>query len=268
MGTPKKNLFEAMRFFRSIGHEGIEVRVAADGQINPETYTPQQGKDVVRAAEDIGIRICCLTSYYNDFVSPEKRDTEIGGLKRIAEMAAELGCPLIRAMGGKCNTREKRAEVIRARSIEGLQVVADHAARLGVKLAVETHIGFQCLTAGATADFVRTVDRPNVGILLDYAWVHYAGAESAVQALKAVGPYLLHCHVKDWKYVGGDREKRHAVLMGKGDVDWPVFLSALKAGAYSGYVSDEYEKYWHDHLPEPEVGMAHNVKYLCEALSE
>ena len=267
MGTPGMDLFEAMALFRELGYEGIEIRVASDGQLDVDAWTSGQRDAVVRRAGEVGIAICCLTSYYRDFVSPEKRDAEIAGLKRVAEIAADLGCPLIRAMGGACNTPEKRESVIRERGIAGLREAADHAAPLGVKLAVETHIGYQCLSARGTAEFVANVDHPHVGILLDYAWVHYAGSETAREAVEAACPYLLHCHAKDWSYPDGDRERRRAALMGEGDVDLRAFLAALREIGYQGYVSDEYEKYWYDHLPEPRVGMGHNAKFLRKGVT-
>lgn len=34
MGAPKCDIFEVIELFKSIGYDGIEVRVAADGQID------------------------------------------------------------------------------------------------------------------------------------------------------------------------------------------------------------------------------------------
>ena len=269
MGTPGKTLFEAMTLFKRLGLDGIEIRVAPDGQLDPDSYSADQGRDIVAHAGEIGIGICCLTSYYSDFVSPDKRDAQIAGLRHVVDIAAEVGCPLVRAMGGACGTAEQRPEVIRGRTIDGLRHVADHAAPRGVRLAIETHIGYLCLTARYTAGFVREVDRENVGILFDYAWVHYAGEESAREAVEAVSPYLFHCHVKDWTYEGGDRNQRRSALMGQGDVDWPEVLHALEQTGYTGYLSDEYEKHWYPELlPEPEQGMGHNAAYLRRALQD
>ena len=107
---------------------------------------------------------------------------------------------------------------------------------------------------------VRDVDRDNVGILFDYAWVHYAGRETAPEAVALCAPFIRHCHVKDWSCEGGDRERRRSCLMGEGDVDWPVVFAELKRCGYDGFFSDEYEKYWPDYLPAPEIGMRHNAE--------
>ena len=57
--------------------------------------------------------------------------------------------------------------------------------------------------------------------------------------------------------------------MGEGTVRWPEALQALREVGYTGYVSDEYEKYWYpQELPEPEIGMKHNLEYAKKFLLE
>ena len=121
------------------------------------------------------------------------------------------------------------------------------------------------MAAVKAAVMVEDVARDNVGILFDYAWVHYAGKECAAAAVQLCAPHIKHCHVKDWTYVDGQRDNRRSALMGQGHVDWPAAIAALKQAGYDGYLSDEYEKYWYDHLPEPEVGMKHNLDYVRNA---
>ena len=50
MGTPKKDAFEALAFFASLGHHGIEYRCAADGQLDPDTYDPAWGRRLLAEA--------------------------------------------------------------------------------------------------------------------------------------------------------------------------------------------------------------------------
>ncbi len=262
MGTPRMDALQAMEFFASIGHQGIEFRCAADGQLNPDTYTPEWGERARRRAAELGLEIACLTPYYRDFVNPEKRESELAGMRRVIDIAAELGCPLVRSYGGVPPSAAFDERATRDATIAGLRVLADYAAGKGVALCIETHAGSLTLTAEQTADLVEAVDRPNVGVLFDYAWVHYAAQEHAEEAVERCAPYILHCHVKDWSYERGDPERRRSRLMGEGEVDWPVALAALKRSGYDGFLSDEYEKYWYDHLPEPEVGMRHNAEVI------
>jgi len=262
MGTPKMDAFEAMELFASIGHDGIEFRCAADGQIDPDAYTPALGERLRSKADAFGIEIACLTPYYKNYVDPAKRESEMQGMRHMVDIAADLGCTRLRSYGGPMPTEAFDYDTTWARTAVGIREVADYAAGKGVTICIETHIGSLTLTAAETVKMAQAVDRPNVGILFDYAWIHYAAEEQAEAAVELCAPYLQHCHVKDWSYTTGDRDQRHSELMGEGDVDWPVALAALKRNGYDGYLSDEYEKYWYDHLPEPQVGMKHNREYV------
>lgn len=265
MGTPKMDAFQAMQFFADLGHQGIEFRCAADGQVNPDTYEPGLGKRLLATAKELRIEVACLTPYYKNYVDPDTRPGELAGMRKIIDIAADLHCSRVRSYGGIMPTERFPLQTTWDRTVSGIQEVADHAAPRGVTIVVETHIGSLTLTAADTARMVQDVARDNVGILFDYAWVHYAAAESAEDAVALCGPYIRHCHTKDWTYEDGDRNKRRSALMGQGHVDWPQALAAIKRTGYSGYVSDEYEKYWYDHLPEPQIGMKHNLDYVRRA---
>ncbi len=262
MGTPKMDAFAAMEFFASIGHDGIEFRCAGDGLLNPDAYTPEWGQRVRERAQSLGLEIACLTPYYKNYVDPAQRESEMAGMRKMIDIAADLGCTRLRSYGGPMPTEQFDHQITWARTVEGVQEVADYAAAKGVTICIETHIGSLTLTAAETVKMIEAVDRPNVGILFDYAWIHYAAEEHAEEAVEMCAPYIRHCHVKDWSYTHDDREQRHSELMGQGEVDWPVALAALKREGYDGYLSDEYEKYWYDHLPEPQVGMKHNLGYV------
>ena len=41
MGTPGRDIFEVIKLFKTIGYDGIEVRVAKDGQIDSEAITDE-----------------------------------------------------------------------------------------------------------------------------------------------------------------------------------------------------------------------------------
>jgi L-ribulose-5-phosphate 3-epimerase len=115
---------------------------------------------------------------------------------------------------------------------------------------------------------VRNVDRENVGILLDFAWVHLAGRESAREAVSGCLPYLVHCHYKDWLIEpGGTEPVWHARLMGEGTIPWRDLFAELVRCGYDGPASDEYERYWHpQELPPARIGMKHNLEYVRRCL--
>ena len=269
MGAPGRDIYEVIELFKNIGYDGIEVRVAADGQINSETLSDAEARNILAAAKKKDMEFACLTSYYADFADPEKRETTIANLKRVAEIAALLECPLIRSYGGV----EPFSKVgiwfsdVWSRSVAGIREVAEYAGSLGVGIAVETHIGSLTMSVRDTARVIQDVGMSNVGMLFDYAWVELAGVETGAAAVRAASPYLKHVHIKDWTLENRTPLKKKSALMGEGTVNWIPVLQELKKTGFSGYICDEYEKFWYpEDLPEPEIGMKHNLEFVKKHL--
>jgi len=212
----------------------------------------------------------CLTSYYQNFVNLEERPKVIVNLKRVIEIAAILRCPMVRVYGGVEPSSQPGVWFCDCwtRTVEGIREVALYAARFGVRICIETHIGSLTMSVRDVVRLIEDVNMANVGMLLDYAWVELAGVEHGAEAIRAAARHIFHVHIKDWCLESRLPLKKRSCLMGKGTVAWPEALAALREVGYIGYVSDEYEKYWYPaELPEPEVGMKHNLEYARRFLN-
>lgn len=268
MGTPKLDIRGAIDLFKEIGLDGIEVRVAEDGQIDSESITNSEAKALLAYANEAGIEFACLTSYDKDFTADENRDDTISKLKRVVELADILRCRNIRVYGGMDPAPEGVWFVENwNRTVSGIREVAEFAEKYGVRVCVETHIGSLTMSVRDTRRLVEDVDMANVGILFDYAWVEIADVESGKEAVEAAGKHVFHCHVKDWRLESRIPLKKTSRLMGEGNVRWNEVLPALLEIGYDGYITDEYEKFWYpDDLPEPEIGMKRNLRWMKDCL--
>lgn len=263
MGTPDRSIFEAIEFFASLGLDGIEIRCAADGHLDPETVDPFRLELIANAAHREGLAIVCLTPYYKDFSSPEATEATLDGIHRTCIVAQHLECRLVRASGGIWPMGEREREDLWECTRVGLQKAADIAIQHNVRLALENHSSTLTQTAADTVAMVQQVDRPNFGILMDHFWVVAAGQEDPLDAVRLQAPYVLHCHVKNLEWVDG---KPQATFLDEGEIDWLPVLRILEEHGYDGHLSDEYEKFWRPDLPEPEEGMVRNARYLRETL--
>lgn len=270
MGAPGRDIYECIRLFKEIGYDGIEVRVADNGQINSETLTDEEAARIYAAACKEGMEFSSLVSYYQDFVGEETRDSVIGNLKRVIDIAAILHCPIVRLYGGtEAHVHpEFWFNDVWSRTVSGIREVAEYAQKANVRLAIETHIGSLTMSIRDTLRLIEDVNMPNVGILFDYAWIELAGEEFGKEAVRKAADHIFHVHVKDWKLESRRPLKKTSCLMGEGTVAWDEVLRELKEIGYHGYVSDEYEKYWYPKdLPEPEIGMKHNLEYVKARVS-
>ncbi len=271
MGAPKCDIFEVIELFKSIGYDGIEVRVAADGQIDSEKLTDEEARKIDAAARAKGMEFSCLTSYYQNFVKMEEREDVIRNLKRVIEIAALLHCPLVRVYGGVEPFSQPGVwfNDVWSRTVDGIRRTAEYAAKFGVRICIETHIGSLTMSVRDTVRLIEDVNMANVGMLLDYAWVELARVETGAEAIRKAARHIFHVHIKDWTLESRIPLKKKSCLMGEGTVRWQEALEELKKVGYTGYVSDEYEKYWYPaELPEPEIGMKHNLEYAKKFLLE
>jgi len=259
MGMPKLDIFASIDLMRTLGFDGIEVRIKDDGQIDPDNFTEPLAERIEAKLAKTGIELACVTPYYRDFIDDAKRDSEIAGMRRAIDIAARLNCPIVRSYGGTDRYENVNDTEAWNRIVRGIQQCADYAADAGVNIAIETHIGSLTMSATDTVRMVEQIDRPNVGILFDFAWVDWARQETPEQAVRLIAPHLMHCHVKDWTIQSIADTKKTSTLLGDGDLPWLDVFKAIAATDYDGYFCDEYEKYWYDHLPEPQVGMKHNL---------
>ena len=269
MGCPKWDIHEVIRRFPEIGYDGIEVRVAPDGQIDTTTITNEEVLAIKKEADSQNIGFSCLTSYDKNFVRDEDRAVTVKNLCRTAEVASLLECPYIRVYGGQ-EAHELPGiwfNDVWTKTAEGIREVASYAAGLGVGLVIETHIGSLTMSVRDTVRMIEDVNMHNVGMLFDYAWVELAGVEFGKEAVRAAARHIFHVHIKDWKLHNRFPAQKNSCLMGDGTVAWREVLPELKAVGYRGYISDEYEYYWYpEDLPVPEIGMKHNLEYCKKIL--
>ena len=272
MGLPGRDIYQCIDFCKNLGYDGVEVRVATkDAQINSETITDDEARKIGVYAAEKGIEIVCLTSYYKDFTNLEARPATIANLKRVVELAHIVGAPLIRLYGGMEPFTQERVWFTDnwTRSVSGVREVAEYAAKFGVKICIETHVGSLTMSVRDTVRLIEDVNMANVGMLFDYAWVEMAGVEVGAEAVRKAARHIFHVHVKDWVCENRFPIKKRSALMGEGTVRWPEVLQALKEVGYTGYLCDEYEKFWYpEELPEPEVGMKHNLEYVKKFFAE
>ncbi|MGE5248606.1 MAG: sugar phosphate isomerase/epimerase family protein, partial [Bacteroidota bacterium] len=116
-----------------------------------------------------------------------------------------------------------------------LRLAAERAFASGIVLAVENEDGFWADTGARTADVVRAVNHPSLGINWDPGNAFFAGDEPYPTGYSAVRGLVRHVHFKD-ALKGPDGVLRYCA---SGQVDWSGQIDALAADGYEGFVSIE-----------------------------
>jgi len=265
LGCPDWDLPRIAETAERLGYQGVELR-AVSGSIDllkrPE-FTSAQIRSTLSQFEDRNIEVCCVdTSCAFHSRDQRERSTEVDVAVAHAELAAELRAPLIRVFPDKVQpgaTREETRDYI----VESLIKIAKQLPNV-VAVALETHGDFA--KTETAREVMSLVNHPQVRLIWDVAHSVAAG-ESIEQASQTVQPFLTHIHLRDAKPVS-ESEHWLPVLAGNGKVSFGETLEAISRLNYNGYVSFEWEKYWHPEIEDPEIALPNFINAIRELQSD
>jgi len=265
LGCPNWELDQIVETAERLGYDGVELR-AVGGSLDllgrPEFIS--SNLRVSRALfEDRNLEICCVdTSCTFHSSDQSERSTQVDLALKHAELAAELRAPLIRIFPDKIQPGATRSET-RDYIVESLRLLAERLPG-EVAVALETHGDFARMET--TTEIMRLVNHPRVRLIWDVANSLAAG-DSIGDAGKAVEPFLSHIHLRDARPVSTS-EHWLPVLAGRGDVSFAEALITIEKLNYDGYVSFEWEKYWHPEIEEPEVALPDFINTIRKLQSD
>jgi sugar phosphate isomerase/epimerase len=255
LAFPDATLAEATTLGRSWGYAGVELRLI-DGQLIDSSVSAAER---VRVKQTIAAARLPIVSVDSSIIlSAEGAGSEV---RRFLELANDWESPLIRVYGGPLveepgirGTQMEAAAVV-------LQEAIPHAERLGVAIAIETHDSFSA--SSVVAELLAMVQSKWVGALWDTHHPHRMG-ERPAEVYEHIGPRVLHVQVKDARRSVAHKGGWQFVPLGEGEVPVREIIRLLAAGGYGGYLSVEWEKYWHPDIEEPEIVLPQHLKVLQE----
>lgn len=161
---------------------------------------------------------------------PANRETVL----RAAAIATEFGSPYLTLHAGFLES-DDAAQAARVR--ERIVVLADAAAERGIMLLMET--GQE--TAQSLRAFLEDLNHPALGVNFDPANMILYGKGDPVAAVRTLGPWIKHIHVKDAIRTQRPGTWGTEVPWGDGDVGSGAFLNALREIGYAGTLAIERE---------------------------
>lgn len=153
---------------------------------------------------------------------------------RALKLTAEFGVPFLTLHAGFIEEGDAaRARQFRRR----LVLLADAAAGRGVTLLMETgQESAACLRA-----LLEELDHPALGVNFDPANMILYGKGNPVEAVRALGRWIKHVHIKDARATRTPGTWGTEVPWGEGEVGPAAFLNALKEAGYNGALAIERE---------------------------
>ena len=255
LAFPDATLAEATALGRSWGYAGVELRLI-DGQLIDSFMSAAERVRVKQTIAAARLPIVSLGS--SVILTKEEPGPD---LHRFLELANEWEAPVMRVYGGALaeepGTRRKQMEA----AAEVLQKAIPLAERLGVAIAIETHDSFSA--SSVVAELLAVVPSRWVGAIWDTHHPHRMG-ERPADVDENIGRRTMHVHIKDARRSVAHKGGWQLVSLGDGEVPVREIIRLLAAGGYGGYISVEWEKYWHPEIEEPEIALPQHLKVLQE----
>ena len=178
------------------------------------------------------IPICAQTVGY---VPPTTRRERELRTYAVSDFAHSLGIPGVAAHIG-C-LPEDPSDPEHQAVLELMRRVCDHCAGNGQTFALET--GQE--PAAALLEFLRAVDRPNLGVNFDPANMILYGSGEPMEALRTLGGHLLTVHCKDGTWPETEGEWGRETPLGDGAVGMQKYVRTLREVGYEGPLVIERE---------------------------
>jgi sugar phosphate isomerase/epimerase len=253
LAFPDATLAEATSLGRSWGYSGIELRLV-DGQLVDSSMPLPERIRVKQTVAAAGLTIVSADS--SILLTADNAELE---LRRFLELANEWEAPLIRVYGGPLAEEAKARQAQMEGAAGVLLRTVPLAERLGVAISIETHDAFSA--SSVVAELLALVDSKWVGALWDTHHPHRMG-ETPAEVYRYIGPRVLHLQVKDARRSAVHKGGWQLVPLGEGEVPVREMLGLLAAGGYGGWISVEWEKYWHPEIESAEIALPQHLEVL------
>jgi sugar phosphate isomerase/epimerase len=171
------------------------------------------------------------------FIPPQTRREREKRTYQVSDFGAAIGAKSISTHIGFVADDPESADYVAVR--EMVRRICDYAAKHAQTFALET--GQE--TAEVLLDFIRDVNRNNLGINFDPANIILYNVGDPIEALGVLGKYVLSVHFKDadWPPAGQPAALGTERPLGAGAVGVERFLNRLRQVGYKGPLTIERE---------------------------
>lgn len=178
---------------------------------------------------DIPAVTALLAEHHLTPTAMEAATTDVERLKALFALARSLGVPIVNiGSGGKTGDEESVRQAI-ALIRELAAMAGDH----GIKLAVKPHVGQAIHNCATGLRLMNEVDAPALGLNFDPSHLYRAG-ENPEEVAPKWGPRIVTSHFRDCPHREGSPGLPEQQIPGRGVVNIPATLRALKQIGYAG----------------------------------
>ncbi|CAN5584620.1 sugar phosphate isomerase/epimerase [soil metagenome] len=236
-GMPTVPIDTAMRHLAELGYQGVEITVIPGWITELSTLDKAERQRIVRMAQQYKLAIPAIAAHTTLVETDRtKHATNMTRLQNSVDLAVDWALdgelPIIDTTPGG---RPEDWPALLPMLVERTQQLCDYAQTRGVTIGMEPHVGSIFNTPERTVEFLKMVDRPNLGLNFDISHFNVMGY-SIEQSVALMAPYSVHTHIKDERSTFPNHE---FLIPGEGVFDYVKYLQTMQRAGYSGFISPE-----------------------------
>ena len=245
----RKPFRESIEIAARLGAQGIQ-KYATGGEIY---WTKDQKKEALDIMNSNGLVFSALCGDFgHGFGNPDTDADIIEKSKRVVDLALELGTNVVTTHIGVVPVEENEKKELMRKSCRELALYADSVGAAFAETGPEK--------ATILCDFLDSLGAGGVRVNFDPANLVMLVADRPETAVKTLGKYIVHTHAKDGVKKGDGYEE---LPLGQGDVNFDLYLPALKETGFDGFLTVEREA---GDTPEDDIKLA--VDFLKEKIAK
>ncbi|MBN1673187.1 MAG: sugar phosphate isomerase/epimerase [Kiritimatiellae bacterium] len=234
---------DCCRIARKLGFDGVEPRLAADGEFG--VGTPNAELEKLAKEVDIEIHSMACALYGQFPLTSQDEAVRRKGIETAArhiEIAARLGAQSVLIVPGRVkgngSADASRTPYDKAyeTALRSFTEIAELAEKHNVQVGIENVWNMFLLSPLEMRGFIDAIGSRYVGAYFDVGNVVVTGYPE--DWIRILGPRIKKIHLKDFKRGVGNING--FCSLGEGDVNWPAVMSALAEAGYDGYCTLEF----------------------------
>jgi len=246
-GSP---LDELLLWAQEEGFEAAEVVAHPEaGHIHTSKVVAGEAEEVAKLFRNHGIRISSLATYQNALdPDPQARKQASDALRLSIDAAKMLGVDVVCTIAGMAPPGKDKMAAIEQDFAEVFTPIVDHAAKKGVRIALENWYATLLQGLDHWDRVFQVVPHPNLGLNFDPSHLYWMQVDH-IEAVHRFANRIFHVHAKDClvsqhvlRQVGvlGRGWWRYCIP-GYGGIHWGEFIAHLRSVKYDGVLSIEHE---------------------------
>jgi|SRR5690554_575118 len=263
----------SFKMLHQLGYKHVEIHAINHKPI--ENITDDEINTLIKEKEKFNLHISALASTVFMMTSLNKQDdisdfnpafykiegsieTHLKALKKVCALANRLNCNVVRIFPFRASNNQVilGTDSDIEKMIDPIKEAVTIAKNYDVILAVE-NCPYSYLPKGLmTLELVKRIDSPHLKLLYDPGNSYRANkdripthflSKSIMEELELIFPYIIHVHLKDYKYDLSNPAKpfQHVAFL-KGDVPIQEIIEFLKVHNYNHALSCEPEVSFHE----------------------